>query len=66
MGDKLRDILDAIPDTKPETANTLSDQRKSVMAGKDMRSVLIGSVNGKQIPAKFDPQTRIFYPLFKD
>lgn len=52
---------------KAETASAPSrdEIRESLMNSKDIEDVVIGSVNGKVIPAKFDKHGRIFFPLFK-
>jgi hypothetical protein len=60
----LKDVLKQIPEPK-ETAS-LADDRMIAISGKNIKNVVLGSVNDpKTIPARFDPETRVFYPLFK-
>jgi len=61
---KLKNILDDIPSPKVEKATT-DNQRMLATSGKHIKDVVIGGVKGKNIPAKYDPELRIFYPLFK-
>ena len=41
------------------------DTRELLMHSKDLEDVVIGSVDGPLLPAKFDKQGRIFFPVFK-
>lgn len=60
----LKDVLKQIPDKEKETAS-LKDERLAAIHGKNVKSVILGSVNDpKPIPARYDPETRIFYPVF--
>lgn len=61
----LKNVLEQIPDKK-ETAS-LQDDRMAAISGHNIKDVIIGSVNDpKVIPARFDPETRIFYPVFRN
>lgn len=52
---------------KAETASApgKDEIREALMNSKDLEDVVIGSVHGPVIPAKFDKHGRIFFPLFK-
>ena len=62
----LKDILTQLPEKDPkETASSLNEQRQAAISGKNIRQVVLGSVGGKTLPARYDPDTRVFYPIFK-
>lgn len=62
----LKDVLSQLPEKEQkETAATLREERQAAISGKNIRQVVLGSVGGKTIPARYDPDTRVFYPIFK-
>lgn len=71
MHEELKDVLKLYQQSKKEKetaaaaeTSALRESRMAIMNSRDLQDVVIGAVDGPQLPARYDPSGRIFYPNF--